>query len=168
MASPNHVIRRATPDDAPAVLECLRLAFEPYRDYYTPEGFADTTLTPQTLAARMGTMTILVAAMASGEIVGTIALAAVNAHKGHLRGMAVRREWQGKGIAESLLGAAEASLRGQGCRRITLDTTAPLERALRFYERHGYRRSGVVGDFFGMPLFEYEKLFADGEAVVSG
>jgi len=72
--------------------------------------------------------------------------------------MAVRSEWQGQGIAESLLNAAEARLRALGCRRITLDTTAPLQRALRFYERLGYRRSGKVTDFFGMPLFEYEKL----------
>jgi hypothetical protein len=28
---------------------------------------------------------------------------------------------------------------------------------MRFYERHGYRRSGRVQDFFGMPLIEYAK-----------
>ena len=153
-----HVIRRATPDDAAAILDCLQIAFEPYRQYYSPEAFADTTLTPETLPARMAEMTILVAATPSGEIAGTIALAAADAHEGHLRGMAVRSEWQGQGIAESLLNAAEARLRALGCRRITLDTTAPLQRALRFYERLGYRRSGKVTDFFGMPLFEYEKL----------
>jgi hypothetical protein len=29
---------------------------------------------------------------------------------------------------------------------------------MRFYEREGYRRSGTVTDFFGMPLFEYVKI----------
>jgi hypothetical protein len=33
----------------------------------------------------------------------------------------------------------------------------PLEAAMRFYEKHGYHRSGKIGDFFGMPLIEYEK-----------
>lgn len=28
-----------------------------------------------------------------------------------------------------------------------------------FYEKHGYRRSGTIRDFFGMPLFEYVKTF---------
>jgi len=28
---------------------------------------------------------------------------------------------------------------------------------MRFYEKHGYRRSGKVSDFFGMPLVEYVK-----------
>jgi ribosomal protein S18 acetylase RimI-like enzyme len=153
----DHSVRQATPDDIQAILDCLRLAFEPYRDDYTPEGFADTTLTPETLAARMNTMTVLVAVNLSSGIAGTIALGVINEGEGHLRGMAVRPEWQGHGIATLLLSAAEAQLRGRNCRRITLDTTAPLGRAIDFYEKQGYRRSGKVGHFFGMPLFEYEK-----------
>jgi ribosomal protein S18 acetylase RimI-like enzyme len=134
------------------------LAFEPYRHYYTPDAFADTTLTPETLPARMAEMTVLVATGPSGEIAGTIAFGIAGVNEGHLRGMAVQPEWQGKGIAESLLSAAEAELRSRDCRRITLDTTAPLERAMRFYQNRGYRRSGTIGDFFGMPLYEYEKI----------
>jgi GNAT superfamily N-acetyltransferase len=65
--------------------------------------------------------------------------------------------WQGRGVAEALLESAEAELIGRKCNRITLDTTEPLERAMRFYERHGYRRSGKVSDFFGMRLHEYAK-----------
>ena len=71
--------------------------------------------------------------------------------------MAVLPDQQGKGIAEALLNAAESELRTAGCTRITLDTTAPLERAIRFYEKHGYRRSGKVTDFFSMPLLDYVK-----------
>ena len=42
--------------------------------------------------------------------------------------------------------------------RQCLDTTEPLQRAVRFYLRHGFRASGRVTDFFGMPLFEYLKI----------
>jgi len=28
---------------------------------------------------------------------------------------------------------------------------------MRFYEKHGYRRSGKTRDFFGMPLIEHQK-----------
>jgi ribosomal protein S18 acetylase RimI-like enzyme len=55
------------------------------------------------------------------------------------------------------LNHAEAELRRQHCTRITLDTTEPLQRAMSFYEKFGFRRSGKISNFFGMPLFEYQK-----------
>ena len=81
--------------------------------------------------------------------------------EGHIRGMAVVAEWQGCGLAAQLLQAAESELRSQGCHRVTLDTTEPLERAMRFYGKNGYRRSGKVDNFFGMPLIEYVKNLDD-------
>ncbi len=71
--------------------------------------------------------------------------------------MAVRPEWQGTGVAAQLLRHVESELRVKKCSRVTLDTTEPLRRAMRFYERNGYQRSGEVSDFFGMPLIEYIK-----------
>jgi GNAT superfamily N-acetyltransferase len=71
--------------------------------------------------------------------------------------MAVLPHWQGTGVAEELLQAAEAELSGNGCMRVTLDTTEPLTRAIRFYEMHGFAASGRVTDFFGMRLYEYSK-----------
>jgi GNAT superfamily N-acetyltransferase len=81
--------------------------------------------------------------------------------EGHLRGMAVLPGWQGTGVADRLLAEIEAHLKRQGCTRITLDTTEPLERAMRFYERHGYSRSGRISDFFGMRLLEYHKYLTE-------
>jgi putative acetyltransferase len=105
-------------------------------------------------------MTVLVALSSMGEIVGTIGCAAAGKGEGHIRGMAVLPAWQGRGAAAKLLRAAEEELRARGCRRVTLDTTEPLKRAARFYEKNGYRASGRVADFFGMPLFEYIKHVA--------
>jgi len=114
-------------------------------------------LDPETLERRLVEMSVFVAAGEAGEIVGTIGCAAVSPAEGHIRGMAVRPDWQGRGVAERLLAAAESELRARGCGRASLDTTAPLKRAVRFYERNGYRASGKIADFFGMPLFEYVK-----------
>jgi ribosomal protein S18 acetylase RimI-like enzyme len=150
-------IRKAHADDARGILDCLKTAFEPYRTSYTPEGFRDTILTPETIHTRLGTMTAFVATDGSGRVIGTVAGGTVNQSEGHLRGMAVLPEWQGCGVAEQLLSAVEDHLRGMSCSRITLDTTEPLQRAVGFYQKHGYRISGKVGDFFGMPLFEYVK-----------
>jgi GNAT superfamily N-acetyltransferase len=152
-------IRPARDDDkdATAILKCLAAAFEPYRTHYSPTAFADTTLTNETVYLRLQQMHVLVATV-SGNIVGTIAAAwHPDKKEAHLRGMAVLPEWHGRGVAAKLLTAIEAWLLSRRCKRITLDTTMPLGAAMRFYEKHGYHRSGNIGDFFGMPLIEYEK-----------
>src|SRR5579862_96225 len=101
-------VRRGTLADARAILDCLRSAFKPYRSMYTAEAFADTVLTPETINTRLSEMHVFVATSLSGEIVGTVSLSVVNGTEGHIRGMAVRPDWQGQGVAESLLGAVEA------------------------------------------------------------
>jgi predicted N-acetyltransferase YhbS len=101
-------------------------------------------------------MRVLVA-VAGDQVVGTVAGSLNELGVGHLRGMAVLPQWQGSKTAGKLLAAIEDHLRAQGCRCVTLDTTLPLHRAMGFYQNHGYRSSGVVGDFYGMPLSEYAK-----------
>jgi GNAT superfamily N-acetyltransferase len=150
------LIRAAEPKDAARILACLGEAFEPYRGAYTAGAFADTVPSPMALQERFGAMRIFVATTAAGEVVGTISCSA-HGDEGHLRGMAVRPPAQGQAIAARLLARAEEALLELGCGRVTLDTTAPLERAMRFYERRGYVRSGRVSDFFGMELFEFVK-----------
>ena len=44
---------------------------------------------------------------------------------------------------------------------MTLNTTEPLSAAMKFYEKHGYQRSGRVSDFFGMRLIGYAKQIGD-------
>jgi GNAT superfamily N-acetyltransferase len=169
-------IRRAAPPDAPGVLACLRAAFEPFRGQYSPAALADTTLMPATVQERLASMSVFVAVTPDGALIGTIGCHVVDPKKdghvvssakdghgvgsvkdGHIRGMAVLPRWQGRGVADQLLAAVEDELRRLGCARATLDTTAPLARAIRFYERHGYRATGRVADFYGMPLYEYAK-----------
>jgi GNAT superfamily N-acetyltransferase len=157
-APPVCVVRRATAADAAGIVDCLHAAFEPYRDRYTPAAFHDTVLTLETVHQRLGSMALFVAVTPAGKVVGTIGCSRISGDEGHIRGMAVVEEWQGRAVALQLLGAAEAELRSAKCRRITLDTTQPLQRAMRFYEKNGYRPSGRVTDFFGMPLLEYVKV----------
>jgi GNAT superfamily N-acetyltransferase len=161
LPAPVFFVRRGTTADAGGILRCLRAAFETYRDRYTTDAYADTVLTSENIHLRLAAMTVLVAVTPTGETVGTIGCNVVRREEGHIRGMAVLPEWQGAGVAARLLQAAEDELRYSRCCRVTLDTTEPLRRAMRFYERNGYRRSGKVNDFFGMPLFEYLKNLND-------
>jgi ribosomal protein S18 acetylase RimI-like enzyme len=148
-------IRKANPQDAAAIAECLAAAFAPFRAQYSPGAFADTVPDTEGVLNRMERMTVFIA-IAKAEVVGTIACSAAD-QVGHLRGMAVDPEWQGHNIAQQLLQHAESHLCAAGCRRITLNTTAPLERAIRFYERNDYVPTGKISNFFGMPLHEYSK-----------
>ncbi|HLW53483.1 MAG TPA: GNAT family N-acetyltransferase [Candidatus Angelobacter sp.] len=158
-------IRKADANDADGVLACLRAAFERYRAQYTPEGFADTVLDSETIKSRMREMLVLVA-VCEGTIIGTIGYS-VKGREGHLRGMAVHPDWQGTEVASALLSAAEDELRRSNCTFVNLDTTEPLKRAARFYEKHGFSASGKISDFFGMRLCEYSKSLGSNHNVGS-
>jgi len=149
-------VRRASKLDVDSIRQCLAAAFEPFRTQYTRGGFFDTVPSAANLVRRIAEMTLFVAE-AEGRVVGTIGCHKCSDQEGHLRGMAVLPGWQGSGVAAKLLAAAEAELKRRGCSGVTLDTTEPLQRAIRFYEKHGFRPSGHVSDFFGMRLHEYVK-----------
>jgi N-acetylglutamate synthase-like GNAT family acetyltransferase len=151
-------IRKATLVDAEEILQCLDQAFAPYRDAYTPLAFSDTVLSLETLAVRFTEMQILVAVNNSGRVIGTIAYK-IEGDEGHVRGMAVLPRHQGSEVAAALLANVESDLRDQHCSAITLDTTKPLQRAIRFYERSGFRATGQTDPFFGMELVAYRKHF---------
>ncbi len=153
-------IRPASAKDASAVIDCLQSAFEVHRGGYTPDAYRETTLTPELYRKRLESMTILVAVADQHLVVGTLAFQVIADGEGHLRGMAVLPAWQGTEVAEGLLAAAERELRGVGCSRVSLDTTEPLARAVRFYKKHGYRSTGQVTPFHGMATFEYAKPLA--------
>jgi GNAT superfamily N-acetyltransferase len=152
------IIRPAETGDEWGILQCLRTAFEPYRAAYTPGAYADTVVDEAGLATRLVQMHVLVASC-RGKVVGTVS-GSLTYGEGHLRGMAVLPEVRGSGLAAALIRSIEEWLKMRGCRRITLDTTLPLQAAIRFYEKNGYTRSGQIPDYFGMPLVEYVKELA--------
>ena len=149
-------VRAASIKDADAIIACLDAAFEPYRTHYTPGAFADTVVGAAAIEQRFQKMTVFVAE-AGSLLVGTLSAEVAAGGVGHLRGMAVLPDWQGRGAALALLSAAERHLAVRGCARVTLDTTLPLDRAIAFYIRNGYAPTSRVQDFFGMPLYEYAK-----------
>lgn len=149
-------IRQAVLQDSDQILACLQAAFAPYKHLYTAAAFADTVLDSLAVKTRMQRMHMLVATVGN-QVIGTVSASLCDEHEGHLRGMAVLPEYQSSGVAKNLLRAIEQWLQESGCNRATLDTTLPLARAMKFYEKNGYERSGRTTDFFGMTLIEYAK-----------
>jgi GNAT superfamily N-acetyltransferase len=148
-------LRPAAAPDLPGILDCLQRAFEPVRSEYTAEAYLHTVLDAELARERLGSMHVLVAVTVEPPpVVGTLSWTRTSPESAHLRGMAVRPEFQGSGVAQRLLDRALSEAREAGVRRVTLRTTAPLARAIRFYERNGFRPSGTVADFHGMRVTE--------------
>ena len=154
---PTIEIRDAIAEDAAKISAVLDESFREYRALYTDEGFAATALPLEGVRRRMqeGPMWI---ALLNREVVGTGS--AIKKTGGiYIRGMAVLPASRGHRIGEMLLGKIESYALREGVRRLFLSTTPFLDRAIRLYERCGFRRIGEgPSDLFGTPLFTMEKI----------
>jgi putative acetyltransferase len=90
----------------------------------------------------------VVVAEADGEIVGFIV---INPSSGYLDQIAVRPESWGSNVAKTLMREAKRLARS-----VTLDVNQSNARAIRFYEREGFVRTGEgVNPLSGKPTFCY-------------
>lgn len=153
-----YLIREAEVKDAKRIHEVILAAFEEFRYFYSPEGFADTVMSEKAVAKRIDKMTINVAVDQNNEIIGTIGWKKLSGREGHIRGMAVNPKIQGKeSPATDLLRKVEKDAQSQGCSFLTLDTTEVLQRAHNFYRKNGFKKTGKTGDFFGATIYEFAK-----------
>ncbi|MBY8990972.1 MAG: GNAT family N-acetyltransferase [Candidatus Lokiarchaeota archaeon] len=153
-----YLIRKAKPKDAKGIHEIFLAAFEEFRYFYSPEGFADTVMSEKAVVERIKNMSIYIAVDKNEEITGTIGWKKVNNKEGHIRGMAVHPRIQGKDSpAIDLLKKVESDGLSQGCTFLTLDTTEVLQRAQNFYRKNGFTKTGKTGNFFGATIYEFAK-----------
>jgi putative acetyltransferase len=68
-----------------------------------------------------------------------------------LKRMYVREAVRGRGVAPALLAQLEDIARAAGLPQLHLETGTNQLAALRFYEREGFRRCAVFGDYAAMP-----------------
>jgi ribosomal protein S18 acetylase RimI-like enzyme len=90
---------------------------------------------------------LLLAAFASGEVVGTVqvilAVPPNQPHRAEIAKLLVHRSARRRGIAERLMERAEAEARAEGKTLLVLDTVTG-DAAERLYERLGWTRVGVI------------------------
>jgi putative acetyltransferase len=98
-------------------------------------------LAPQAhYAARGGAF--YVATDAGGRVVGTAALERTGPASGEVRKMFLLPEARGNGIGRALLDAVLAAARARRLERVSLRTRHRFDRAIRMYERAGFRLVG--------------------------
>jgi ribosomal protein S18 acetylase RimI-like enzyme len=90
---------------------------------------------------------LLLAALANGEVVGTVqvilALPPNQPHRGEIAKLLVHRSARKRGVAPLLMERAEAEARAEGKTLLVLDTVTG-DNAERLYERLGWTRVGVI------------------------
>ena len=149
-------IRKAGPGDSAAIAAVLYESFVEYEPLYTPAAFAATTPTSDQVLERMREGPFWVA-LEGDRIVGTASVVAKSEGL-YIRGMAVLPAARGRKTGWLLLEHMEAFAVQNGLRRLLLSTTPFLSRAIRLYERFGFRRIAAgPHDLLGTPLFTMEK-----------
>jgi len=150
-------VRIAEVGDAAAIAAVLYEAFREFEPLYTAEGFAATTPKSEQIVERMSEGPIWVA-LVGGEIVGTVSVV-LKREAVYVRGMAVLPRARGARVGKLLVDQVEQYGAENGCKRLFLSTTPFLERAIRLYEKFGFRRIPEgPHDLFGTPLFTMEKM----------
>jgi ribosomal-protein-alanine N-acetyltransferase len=73
--------------------------------------------------------------------------------------LATQPQARGKGVGTALLQAADRAARRRGCRALRLEVNVRNAKAVRLYERLGYRRIGRYAHYYqdGADAWRYEK-----------
>lgn len=150
-------IRKATPEDAPAIHALMRDAFGAFEPQYTPGCFDATVLDPVRIAARMQEGPVWVAEMdAHDGLVGTVS--AVHDERGmYVRGMAVHPDARRQRVGLRLLHVVEGYADGVGAPLLWLSTTTFLDASQALYRAAGFVDAAGPADLHGTPLVSFEK-----------
>ena len=81
--------------------------------------------------------------LVDGRVVATV-MAGYEGHRGWLNYLAVAPEFQGRGLAKTIVAEAERLLRKAGCPKINLQIRTSNQAVIEFYRRLGYSVDEVV------------------------
>jgi ribosomal protein S18 acetylase RimI-like enzyme len=107
------------------------------------------------LAAATAGERVVLGAMDTGEIAGTVTLhldtPQNQPHRGEIAKLMTRVHCRGRGIGRALMLEAERVACERGRTLLTLDTAAE-DGAAPFYEKLGFERAGIIPDYALMPF----------------
>jgi ribosomal-protein-alanine N-acetyltransferase len=142
-------IRPATLTDLDALVALERRAFT--TDHLSPRQYRHHL--------QSSTAAVLAAVDGSGLLGKAVVFFRAHSDVARLYSIAVSNEARGRGLGEALLAAAENAAREHACMRMRLEVRQDNSRAIRLYERHGYRRFAARPGYYedGADAWRYEK-----------
>lgn len=146
-------IERARPEDAAALLEYLRIVGgETENLSFGAEGVPLGVEAEQAyLRAQSGSKdNAQYLAKANGEIIGTASLNRKQnrmSHRGEF-GISLKRAWWGCGAGSALMEAILTFARENGFEQLNLEVRSDNARAIRLYEKYGFRKLCTFPAFF--------------------
>jgi GNAT superfamily N-acetyltransferase len=133
-------IRRARPDDGPAVRRFVFATFEEYAIEADPEGLDKDVMTfgedPEPVDAFVADV--------DGVAVGSVMVSPRPGTTGWLSKFFVDAAFRGRGVGKALLARAVEAARARGYRRLELDTRTFFKEAVHLYESTGWTRSEEI------------------------
>lgn len=151
-------IRNAKNFDIQAIYEVLSEAFQPYRQDYTEEAYNATVISPDEIEERMNEkQTEMLVIIYHNKIVGTATITMKQNNELYIRSMAVRPHIQRKGIGSLILDEIDRRAQQKNCTIISLECYEPLTKAIKLYEKHGFRKTGKTRSYHGITIFEMKK-----------
>ena len=153
MNNSRFVIERACPEDAAALLDYLKIVGgETENLSFGAEGVALSLEEEQNyLRAQCGSHDkVQYLAKVDGEIIGT---ASLNRKCNRMRhrgvfGISLKKAWWGSGAAAALMEAILDFARENGFEQLNLEVRSSNARAIRLYEKYGFRKLCTFPNFF--------------------
>jgi ribosomal protein S18 acetylase RimI-like enzyme len=145
------MIRAARLDDLDGLVELEELCFEHDCFHRRQLRYLITKAQGQVLIYEM-----------AGQVCGALILSwRRNSPVGRITSVAVRPEYHGQGIGTVLVRQAENIAQSRGLKKMHLEVRQDNQKAINFYEGHGYTRVGLKADYYwdGMTGISYRKLF---------
>ncbi|HVF34015.1 MAG TPA: GNAT family N-acetyltransferase [Candidatus Saccharimonadia bacterium] len=148
-------VRKALPDDVPALLEIERASFS--SDRLSPRQLRDH-------ANGRSNSRFLVAVRGRRIVGNALVFLRRGARLARLYSIVVSATERGAGVGDRLLHRAEREARSAGADRIGLEVRTGNAAAIALYEREGYRRIGRVQGYYedGADAYRYTKPLRPG------
>lgn len=149
----NIIIREATVSDAAACMEYSRKVGSETDNLSFGEGGFQISLEGEKEFLEMmheSPHSVFYVAVRDDEVVGTVSLNGLPrrmSHRAELGITVLKSEW-GKGLGNRLMETVIDYARGSGIEIVELAVRSDNERAIRLYEKHGFKEIGVYKSYF--------------------
>lgn len=111
-----------------------------YTDYVIPFSMSEAAMRQHVAAHAIARDRSLLWRDDAGAIIG-LGVLAVRGERGWVGGFGLAPNWRGRGLSGTLISALLDRARGVGLRRVQLEVVTTNTRAIRTYERAGFRRT---------------------------